>query len=136
MFFVKAIYCRIFQGAFRIAMPLLPYREPKIVNSCSQLGDVMKDEKITSVLVVTDKGIVNNGIVQPVERALNESGVSYVIYDSTKDRDGVALMKALAVCGLCLVGMIVPVTSGMGDLGTLVWLGGCIGLSIRILKNR
>lgn len=84
MFFVKAIYCRIFQGAFRIAMPLLPYREPKIVNSCSQLGDVMKDEKITSVLVVTDKGIVNNGIVQPVERALNESGVSYVIYDSTK----------------------------------------------------
>ena len=59
-----------------------------------------------------------------------------VIYDSTKDSDGVALLKALAVCGLCLVGMIVPVTSGMGDLGTLVWLGGCIGLSIRILKNR
>ena len=65
-----------------------------------------------------------------------KSSGGIVIYDSTKDRDGVALMKALAVCGLCLAGMIVPVTSGMGDLGTLVWLGGCIGLSIRILKNR
>ena len=65
-----------------------------------------------------------------------KSSGGIVIYDSTKDSDGVALLKALAVCGLCLVGMIVPVTSEMGDLGTLVWLGGCIGLSIRILKNR
>jgi len=65
-----------------------------------------------------------------------KSSGGIVLYDSTKDSDGVALLKALAVCGLCLVGMIVPVTSGMGDLGTLVWLGSCIGLSIRILKNR
>ena len=65
-----------------------------------------------------------------------KSSGGIILYDSTKDSDGVALIKALAVCGLCLVGMIVPVTSGMGDLGTLVWLGGCIGLSIRILKNR
>ena len=59
-----------------------------------------------------------------------------VLYDARKDSDGVALLKALAVCGLCIAGMAVPVMSGMGDLGTLVWLGGCIGLSIRILKNR
>lgn len=65
-----------------------------------------------------------------------KSSGGIILYDSTKDSDGVALMKALAVCGLCLVGMMVPATSGMGDLGTLVWLGGCIGLSIRILKNR
>lgn len=25
MFFLKAAYCRIFQGAFRLALPVLPY---------------------------------------------------------------------------------------------------------------
>ena len=77
----------------------------------------------------------DGGVIGPHDRRKNSSG-GIILYDSTKDSDGVALIKALAVCGLCLVGMIVPVTSGMGDLGTLVWLGGCIGLSIRILKNR
>ena len=81
-----------------------------------------------------DMKIVDGSKASAGSRTKSSGGI--VIYDSTKDSDGVALMKALAVCGLCLVGMIVPVTSGMGDLGTLVWLGGCIGLSIRILKNR
>ena len=27
MFFLKAAYCRIFQGAFRLVLPVLPYRE-------------------------------------------------------------------------------------------------------------
>lgn len=30
MFFWKAAWCRIFQGAFRLALPVLPYREPEI----------------------------------------------------------------------------------------------------------
>ena len=25
MFFAKAIYCRVFQGAFRLVLPVLPY---------------------------------------------------------------------------------------------------------------
>ncbi len=75
------------------------------------------------------------GGIRPSNLQKKTSG-GIILYDSTKDSDGVALLKALAVCGLCLVGMAVLVTSGMGDLGTLVWLGSCIGLSFRILKNR
>ena len=81
-----------------------------------------------------DMKIVDGSKASAGSRTKSSTGI--VLYDSTKDGDGVELIKALAVCGLCIVGMIVPVTSGMGDLGTLVWLGGCIGLSIRILKNR
>ena len=58
-----------------------------------------------------------------------------VIYDSTKDSDGIALVKALTVCGLCILGFAVPVSVGMGDLGTILWMGGCIGLSVKVLKN-
>ena len=51
-------FCRVFQAGFRAALPILPYREPKIVPSCLELGGVFKKEKTTSVLVVTDAGIV------------------------------------------------------------------------------
>ncbi len=83
MFFIKSVYCRVFQAAFRMALPLLPYREPQIINSCSKLGEVLKKEKATSVLVVTDKGIVNNGLLKSVEDALKADSISYIVYDET-----------------------------------------------------
>lgn len=78
------IYCRIFQTAFRMALPVLPYREPEIIRSCAEIGKVAKKEKICSVLIVTDKGIVNNGLVDPVVAALQTSGISYYIYSDTQ----------------------------------------------------
>ena len=83
MFFVKSAFCRVFQAAFRLALPVLPYREPEIISSCAELGDVLKKENATSVLVVTDKGIVNNGLLKPVEEALKLSNIGYVVYDDT-----------------------------------------------------
>ena len=84
MIIFAKIYCRIFQTSFRMALPVLPYREPEIIRSCAEIGKVAKKEKISSVLIVTDKGIVNNGLVDPVEAALQASGVSYCIYADTQ----------------------------------------------------
>ena len=78
------IYCRVFQTAFRMALPVLPYREPEIIRSCAEIGKAAKKEKICSVLIVTDKGIVNNGLVDPVVATLQTSGISYYIYADTQ----------------------------------------------------
>ena len=78
------IYCRVFQTAFRMALPFLPYREPEAIGSCTEIGKVAKKEKISSILIVTDKGIVNNGLVDPVVAALQTSGISYYIYADTQ----------------------------------------------------
>lgn len=83
MFILKSAFCRVFQTAFKLALPLLPYREPEIASSCSELGNVFKKENIRSVLIVTDKGIVNNGLVAPLEKVLNENGVAHTVYDNT-----------------------------------------------------
>ena len=83
MFFIKSVYCRVFQAAFRLALPVLPYREPEIINSCKEIGKVLKKEKSNSVLVVTDKGIVNNGLLNPVEDELRENKIPYAVYDET-----------------------------------------------------
>ncbi|MBQ8249529.1 MAG: iron-containing alcohol dehydrogenase [Clostridia bacterium] len=84
MFILKKIWCRTFQTAFRIALPFLPYREPKIISSCSMIGDVLKKEKSASVLIVTDPGIMKNGLTASLEVALKESNIKYTIYDKTQ----------------------------------------------------
>ena len=83
MFFIKSAFCRVFQTAFRIALPILPYREPEIIDLCAEIGNVLKKKNLKSVLVVTDKGIVSNGLVLPLEEALKKNRVNYTVYDQT-----------------------------------------------------
>ena len=42
----KKIWCRTFQAGFRVAMPVLPYREPEIVESCAGLGAVFENDDV------------------------------------------------------------------------------------------
>ena len=83
MFFLKMAYCRIFQMCFRAALPVLPYREPCVINSCNELTTVFEKEKLKSVLIVTDRGIVNNGLVKPLCEVLDCKKISYTLYDDT-----------------------------------------------------
>lgn len=84
MFILKKIWCRAFQLGFRAALPVLPYREPKLLSSCGELGAVFKEAKTRAVLVVCDKGIVDNSLTKPLERVLEENNINYVIYDKTQ----------------------------------------------------
>ena len=90
MFIFKKIGCRAYQIAFRAVLPVLPYREPKIMPRCEDIADVLIFEKATSVLVVSDVGIVKNKLLLPVEEALKKSNVNYVIYDKTQPNPTVA----------------------------------------------
>ncbi len=98
MLLLKKIGCRAFQTAFRAALPLLPYREPEVVRSCAALGDVFQREHIRSVLVVTDKGIVKNGLLAPLEQVLAQSGVAYTVYDETQPNPTVCNVEEALRC--------------------------------------
>ncbi len=80
---VSKLFCRAFQIAFRAALPILPYREPETVPSCDALDTVFSENETSSVLIVTDEGIVKNGLVAPVEDVLKKNNVKYAIYDKT-----------------------------------------------------
>ncbi|WP_428770420.1 iron-containing alcohol dehydrogenase [Treponema sp. HNW] len=84
MFFPKAVYCRLFQAAFRLTQPLLPYREPQVIFSCVKLDKVLQKEALKSVLIVTDRGIVENGLTEPLIRVLQENGIRFCVYDKTE----------------------------------------------------
>lgn len=80
----KKAYCRIFQTAFHMALPFLPYREPQIYVSVSDLVKLLKELRLNSVMLVTDSGIRGAGITQPLEEALAANGVKCAVYDKTR----------------------------------------------------
>lgn len=77
-----------------MALPVLPYREPEIVDSCAALKSVFAKENVKSVLVVTDKGIVANGLISPLEKVLSESGVKFGVYAGTQPNPTVQNVEA------------------------------------------
>ena len=80
---VKKIYCRIFQNVFKFALPFLPYRNPKIIGSLKEVPDMLKKKKCKNVLIITDAGIHQLGLTDRLEKALTDSGISYILYDKT-----------------------------------------------------
>lgn len=89
----RKIFCRIYQKCFHIAIPLLPYRIPKILKDEEEIVLELKNKKIASVLIVSDKGIVGNGLVKPLEDALNKNDISYVLFDKTIPNPTIELVE-------------------------------------------
>ena len=73
--------CRTFQTVLKIAIPILPYRAPRTLDSVQQVPGVLKEQGIQRVLVVTDGFLHVNGKLEPLKKALRESGISFIIYD-------------------------------------------------------
>ena len=80
---IKKIYCRTFQTAFKIALPVLPYRKPTIIKSIKNIPEVLLKKKRKNVLIITDSGITALGLTKSLEATLLENGISYTLYDET-----------------------------------------------------
>ena len=91
---IRRAWCRTFQTAFRIALPLLPYREPKILHSVEEVPGVLASQGLTSALLVTDAGIARLGLTRALEEALAGAGISCAVYDGTVANPTVANVEA------------------------------------------
>lgn len=83
IFFWKKYYSRTFQTGLKIALPFLPYRKPKIVGSVKALPEVIQKKKCSKVLIITDAGIRKLGLTRRLEKALENAGIPFCIYDKT-----------------------------------------------------
>ncbi|MRX73943.1 iron-containing alcohol dehydrogenase [Bacillus lacus] len=80
------LYCRTYQKMMRAGLPLLPWREPELIegeNSLMKLAPLIRNLKIESVLIITDRGIISAGMMEPLLESLQKEGISYSIYDKT-----------------------------------------------------
>lgn len=79
----KKAYCRIFQSVFKIAIPLLPYRQPEILQSVAEAADTAKALGAKRVFIATDKGIMRCGLCEELKTELERCDIPYYIYDKT-----------------------------------------------------
>ena len=80
---LKKAYCRIFQNIFKFALPVLPYRNPKIIGSVRGIPEVLEKRGYNNVLIITDTGIRSLGLTERLEQTLKRNCISYQIYDKT-----------------------------------------------------
>ena len=80
---IKKIYCRTYQTAFKLMLPLLPYRQPKILKSDAEVLDVLKEKGLNRALLVTDKGIHSLGLTDSLENTLSKNGINVFVFDET-----------------------------------------------------
>lgn len=81
---LKKIYCRVFQTVFRIALPILPYRNPEILNSIGDIPKLLEKKGLCRPLIVTDKAIRLLGLTDGLEKALSDAGKTPAVYDKTE----------------------------------------------------
>ena len=93
----EKIYCRMFQTGFRIAIPVLPYRNPEVLASEQEITNVLLQKNIFSVLVVTDESLHRLGLLEPLKEALDKAGVKYTVYDKTVANPTVANVEEARV---------------------------------------
>ena len=79
----RKIWCRTYQAAFRLALPLLPYREPEIHYSIDEMAEKIHAKGVKRILIVTDAGLVKAGICAMLQEKLTAAGIEYAIYDKT-----------------------------------------------------
>lgn len=80
------LYCRTYQTTMRLAIPLLPWRKPELLegeNSLLKLPKLIKGQGLQNILIVTDAGIIAIGLMNPLLQGLHEEKVNVFIYDKT-----------------------------------------------------
>lgn len=83
---LQKIYYRTYQTAFKLTMPLLPWRKPELLEgpgSIKRLPEILNKLKISNVLIVTDAMLVKLGLLDSLLKALDENGSTYAVYDKT-----------------------------------------------------
>ncbi len=77
----RRAYCRTFQTIMYMALPFLPYRKPKLMDSLDQVPGLLANKLIDSVLLVTDKSIRGLGLTKSLEEGIKAEDINLAVFD-------------------------------------------------------
>ena len=80
---LQAAFCRTYQTVFRLALPVLPYRDPKVLTTVNEAAQMLADQGYKHPFIVTDKTIHKLGLINELKGALSARGLAYSVYDET-----------------------------------------------------
>jgi alcohol dehydrogenase len=84
--FLLSTYYRLYQASFKLAMPLLPWRKPVVMEgpgSVKKVPDLLQRLKIKNVLIVTDSTLMKLGLLDNLITELGVNGCQYAVFDKT-----------------------------------------------------
>lgn len=79
----RKIYSRIYQNIFQMAIPVMPYRQPEIKKSVTDIPSILKSHNLSKPLLVTDKSIYGLGLTKELEEALTKQEIPYALFNET-----------------------------------------------------
>ena len=83
----KKLWYRINQKVLKFAMRFMNWKEPELLEgegAVLKLPTFIKDKGITKVLIVTDKGLMNLHLLDPMFDELKSQGMEYFVYDGVQ----------------------------------------------------
>ncbi len=89
----KILYCRTFQFVFKVAIPILPYRRPQILQSVEAAADKLHALGSKRVFIVTDAVVRDAGLCDRFVSALGKNGIDNIVYDKTMPNPTVAAVE-------------------------------------------
>lgn len=78
---------RAFQASASLAFYALNFRTPNIIKgegSSLKLPELLKKKGVNNVLFVTDKGLMDIGLPDPILEALDKAGIRYAVYSGVE----------------------------------------------------
>ena len=84
---MKKAWYRVNQKVLKFAMCFMDWSEPELLEgdgAVLRLPKFIKDKKINKVLVVTDQGLMNLHLLDPMFEELKNQGIEYVVFDGVK----------------------------------------------------
>ena len=84
---LKKCWYRTYQKVLKLAMCFMDWKEPELLEgegAVLRLPSFIKDKGINKVLVVTDKGLMNLRVLDPLFDELKQKEVDYVVFDGVQ----------------------------------------------------
>lgn len=91
---LRKLWCRTYQTCFRLAIPLLPYREPKPLGSFEEAAGLLQQQGKRRVLLVTDATIMRLGLADQLIDNLKNRGIQVSVFDEVVPNPTVSNVEA------------------------------------------
>ena len=84
---LKKCWFRINQRVLMLGMCFFNWKEPELLegeNAVLKLPEFIKNKDLNKILVVTDKGLMNLHLLDPLFEELKKQGIEYFVYDDVQ----------------------------------------------------
>lgn len=73
-------FCRAYQLAFRLLLPILPYREPLLLQGLDAIPPLLGEKGVRRILLLVNGGVYRRGLCTGLEESLRRAQITPAVY--------------------------------------------------------